>query len=371
VKYGFSRIGSTDSWSAYGGSASIWQISNQVSKFLIEGAVSNQSKTKFSLSLVPVVTNSSTNYSLNSQFKTTLSRTSFPKEIEYQIVLAMGYHEQPLLWMTSRTNSGTVAKTFGPAQYTFEGEPQLHGVLTKSVTSCNKDFIQADLQAICERGLDQRISVQPSDEEILRYLNDAQLAGFVESSRVEEWGFQNGDTSNHANRYSMYIGDTEWACQMPLAVMSTNASVSSFIAPEWDKKTSQLNFKIANAHFDMDGKVSRGEFSITLDYWTASCMWNLNGNTSVAQVQILSDDGTAQKIFTSAVNMDSVANKAQIHIAGFEFSSPKIAIKLVDQAPSKVLPASKTRTTITCVKGKLSKKVTGAPPVCPSGYKKK
>ena len=33
--------------------------------------------------------------------------------------------------------------------------------------------------------------------------------------------------------------------------------------------------------------------------------------------------------------------------------------------------AAKKKTTITCVKGKLTKKVTAVKPVCPKGYKKK
>jgi len=44
------------------------------------------------------------------------------------------------------------------------------------------------------------------------------------------------------------------------------------------------------------------------------------------------------------------------------------AIKKVE-TPVKVKPAMKT--TITCIKGKLIKKVTAVKPSCPTGYKKK
>jgi 3-methyladenine DNA glycosylase Tag len=51
---------------------------------------------------------------------------------------------------------------------------------------------------------------------------------------------------------------------------------------------------------------------------------------------------------------------------GFTFSSPTISVKL-SQAKATVVKS----TTITCVKGKTSKKVTGKSPKCPAGFKKK
>ena len=85
---------------------------------------------------------------------------------------------------------------------------------------------------------------------------------------------------------------------------------------------------------------------------------------------------------------------------GFTFSSPTIQVKLSQEAPAPVATPTPTptpvvtqappttevsapvatqtakpvlakKTTITCVKGKLTKKVTAVKPVCPKGYKKK
>jgi hypothetical protein len=55
---------------------------------------------------------------------------------------------------------------------------------------------------------------------------------------------------------------------------------------------------------------------------------------------------------------------------GFTFSSPTIKIKLSQGAVIVPAPMVK-KSTITCVKGKLIKKVTATNPKCPSGYKKK
>jgi hypothetical protein len=70
---------------------------------------------------------------------------------------------------------------------------------------------------------------------------------------------------------------------------------------------------------------------------------------------------------------------------GFTYSAPIVKIKL-SQEPEVVVPtptptptptpSASTKTvakkvTITCIKGKTSKKVTAVKPKCPAGYKKK
>jgi hypothetical protein len=79
---------------------------------------------------------------------------------------------------------------------------------------------------------------------------------------------------------------------------------------------------------------------------------------------------------------------------GFNYSSPTVRVKLTQEAPAPaptptptpeptptvtatptptptVTTAPVKKTTITCVKGKVVKKVTSVKPVCPKGYKKK
>jgi hypothetical protein len=67
---------------------------------------------------------------------------------------------------------------------------------------------------------------------------------------------------------------------------------------------------------------------------------------------------------------------------GFTFSTPSIKVKLSQEVttPAPVAtpspsasakPATPKKITITCFKGKTSKKVTAINPKCPTGYKKK
>jgi hypothetical protein len=51
---------------------------------------------------------------------------------------------------------------------------------------------------------------------------------------------------------------------------------------------------------------------------------------------------------------------------GFTFSSPTLRVKLTQEKA-----VAKKKLTISCIKGKVTKKVTGTSPKCPSGYKKK
>jgi hypothetical protein len=58
-----------------------------------------------------------------------------------------------------------------------------------------------------------------------------------------------------------------------------------------------------------------------------------------------------------------------IHLGayGFGFSSPTLKVKFTQAAA----PVVAKKTTITCVKGKTTKKVTAVKPTCPTGFKKK
>jgi len=65
---------------------------------------------------------------------------------------------------------------------------------------------------------------------------------------------------------------------------------------------------------------------------------------------------------------------------GFQFSNPSIQVKLSQDAPAPVAtptpapivaPVTPAKTTITCIKGKISKLITAVKPVCPMGYQKK
>jgi membrane protein involved in colicin uptake len=63
--------------------------------------------------------------------------------------------------------------------------------------------------------------------------------------------------------------------------------------------------------------------------------------------------------------------KAAAELKAKQETEAKAAADLKAKKESESKAALLKKTTVTCVKGKLVKKVTGVKPVCPKGYKKK
>ena len=69
--------------------------------------------------------------------------------------------------------------------------------------------------------------------------------------------------------------------------------------------------------------------------------------------------------YTEILNSFGVINELNYEIAD------STRIRIQESVLALALKLSTQKTTITCVKGKLTKKVTAVKPVCPAGYKKK
>mgnify|MGYP000037946216 CR=1 FL=1 len=80
---------------------------------------------------------------------------------------------------------------------------------------------------------------------------------------------------------------------------------------------------------------------------------------------VTSADGV-KKVFTASSSTDDGYYK--FVATGFTFSTNNISVKLVSKSAS---TSSAQPSTITCIKGKVLKKVTAIKPKCPTGYKKK
>jgi hypothetical protein len=128
-----------------------------------------------------------------------------------------------------------------------------------------------------------------------------------------------------------------------------------------------------------NGELSRGTYDLSLKADFARCLYGISGTAVRATVSIISESGTAVNAVTVVNEKNGWLNFAA---RGFTYSSPTIKVKLsqaeeVKPTPTPTPSATATakpvakKTTITCVKGKTSKKVTAIAPKCPSGFKKK
>jgi hypothetical protein len=147
-------------------------------------------------------------------------------------------------------------------------------------------------------------------------------------------------------------------------IVTTNALLYSAGPPSFNKETGSLTYKVASPHFEANGTVATGTYDLVLKSEVARCIYGFSKAPIQAEVSITSSDGE-KKVATTVVNEKN--GWLYLSANGFTFSSPIINVKLT-QAKVEVLPK---QITITCIKGKITKKVTGASPKCPIGYKKK
>lgn len=159
-------------------------------------------------------------------------------------------------------------------------------------------------------------------------------------------------------------------------VVSTNSLVYNAGPPNFDASTQNLNYKVLSPHFTSKGDIAKGTYDLILASKVARCIYGFSSAPLKADLTILSEDGSPQ-VATQVINEKN--GWLTLSAAGFTYSSPTIAVKLTQEkvvvAPtpsaSPSAPAwAQGSKTITCVKGKLKKKVSGFNPKCPTGYKK-
>ena len=114
----------------------------------------------------------------------------------------------------------------------------------------------------------------------------------------------------------------------------------------------------------------------------AQCLYNFSNAPIKASISVITANGE-EIVATEQIAERNDASGEWITLGkyGFTFSSPKLKVKLTQEkiaAPATTTvqpapapkPASPTKkNSITCIKGKLKKIVTGSKPKCPTGYR--
>ena len=160
-------------------------------------------------------------------------------------------------------------------------------------------------------------------------------------------------------------------------IVTTNAGMYVSSPPSFNKETQSLDYKVTSPHFDGSGNANVGNYNLVIGSDAARCIYGFSKAPISATVSIISADGTAQ-VATTTVNEKN--GWLYLSANGFNYSAPTVRVKLTQEAEKPVVtpspnasakPTVAKKTTITCVKGKTSKKVTAVKPVCPSGFKRK
>jgi hypothetical protein len=166
------------------------------------------------------------------------------------------------------------------------------------------------------------------------------------------WSKQMRDPLLAANPGDMIAGTNGWNCGGNMY---------------WDGNEQALVMAVGAPHFDVDGSVVEGwyEGAIRGRYVTSRFGIKPSQAAGSARLEIVYTDGQ-RKVATITAKYNSATDWLYLKGYGFTYSSPRIMVKF--EKPMATVTVKKT---ITCVKGKTTKKVTAVKPVCPAGYKKK
>jgi hypothetical protein len=163
-----------------------------------------------------------------------------------------------------------------------------------------------------------------------------------------------------------------------IGLVTTNAPIYDSGAPAF--KDGALSYKVAGLHHKADGSVFKGSYDLAIRSDVARCLYGFSNAPIRASVSVLSSDGSTQDVASELVTEKN--GWMTLSAKNFTFSAPTIKVKLMQDKPLKsstesskqVAPVKKTIIkvkVINCVKGKMSKKVSGSNPKCPTGYKQK
>lgn len=161
-------------------------------------------------------------------------------------------------------------------------------------------------------------------------------------------------------------------------VVTTNSTVYSAGPPKFNAETQSLDYTLVSPHYTSKGAVFKGVYTLAIKSEVARCIYHFTDAPIKATISITDNSGT------SSVAVQSVAEHGgwiYLSASNFEFSSPTVHVKLMQNAPvskrsatpqptATMKPQAK-RGTITCPRRKVSKRVTGLSPKCPADFKKK
>jgi hypothetical protein len=147
-------------------------------------------------------------------------------------------------------------------------------------------------------------------------------------------------------------------------VVTTNSTMYIDGPPVFED--GMLDYKVASTHYEADGTtLFKGTYELIMSSTVARCIYKFTSAPISATVSITSENGEAN---TATTVISEKNGWLKLGAYGFTFSSPTVRVKLSQEV---VKPVALKKTTITCVKGKTSKKVTAVKPKCPTGYRKK
>ncbi len=161
-------------------------------------------------------------------------------------------------------------------------------------------------------------------------------------------------------------------------IVATNATIYIGAPPKFNDTEQTLDYKVAAPHYLPNGSEFKGTYNLVIRSEVARCIYGFTDAPVSATISIVSSDGTNQVATTLFSEKDGWI---YLSANNFTFSSPILKVKLKQEVSKPLATPTKSattspaaaakKTTITCVKGKTTKKVSAKNPKCPMGFKKK
>ena len=346
---------------------------------VVEGVSSTQSAkaSRLSLSIIPIKTYPAPNPNNCSLWVTTcFDLYNFKSEVTFRVVLDLKYLAPTFSgWFQSRIKNSEIAQ-LSPTEFSFAGSSMS---VSSVLAEFNKPYPESLILAYPDIKTGLIMDKYPYKLQQVLSNTNAGIKDWVNNEKSiptqARWESSIWNATSYSTASSGYIYTQMNGCLQTskglLGQVSTNATVYTISAPLWDKETDSLSFTVAAPTFESDGEKKQGLYDLVLREDIAKCLWGKNLANVSAKIEILNADGSSQVATTT---FKTINGYVYFRAAGFHYSVPKIKVSIVESTLTPTPSASAAtakKATITCIKGKLVKKVTAVNPKCPVGYKEK
>jgi hypothetical protein len=210
------------------------------------------------------------------------------------------------------------------------------------------------------------LSVTFSPQKLQRPLFSPQVPTPMKTSEYADF---EADQSNFwiAGQRSIQSAKLGKCSNIPFITVLSNSIYQDL--PVWNSANQSVEVGLTAPHFTVSGQLHKGYFEATISKEMGQCLWGIDlSKQAVAQMSISYPAETGVEVLTISGRFDG--KNYNLFSANFHYSSPTIAFKLVQESKP-VAAALPIKKKISCIKGKVTKKVTAEKPKCPKGFKLK
>lgn len=293
-------------------------------------------------------------------------RKPFPEGIRFGVTMRLS--QSPIGWVHGRMQDPSLAFTKVGSAYELNVTAGSVAVPEVGGSATADQIVPGLLQS--NDAIGGTAAPSPSGQESIRTMRLwLKILGDKAVAMPREWFFRTltqGEMQGADQCITNYQGLAGF--------VTTNSTTYSGGPPVFNKETQSLDYQVASPHYARDGSVFKGTYTLVMRADVARCLYKFSNAPIKATISVVSESGEDNSIATEAV----VEKDGWFSLSanGFTFSSPTLRVKLSQEQPASAAPQTINKPvpikkiSITCKKGKVTKKVSGTQPTCPAGYKK-